>query len=149
MYLKKGGKNYFIFVCLYVDDIIYNSSIKSLVAELKSHMKNEFELMDFGLLHFFFGLEVCQVDGGIFILQKKYAKDLFKKFGMLNCKPTTTPMNLNEKVQQNDSIEMTDAQQFRSLVGGLIYLTHTRPDIYVASFQGPFRSSEAGYALHC
>ncbi|TYK01936.1 putative mitochondrial protein [Cucumis melo var. makuwa] len=48
---------------------------------------------------------------------------------MINCKPTTTPMNLNEKLQQNDGAKMTDAERFRSLVGGLIYLTHTRPDI--------------------
>ncbi|KAL0549966.1 hypothetical protein IC582_014461 [Cucumis melo] len=48
---------------------------------------------------------------------------------MINCNPATTPMNVNEKLQQNDGAEMADAQRFRSLVGGLIYLTHTRPDI--------------------
>ena len=89
LYVKKGGKNDFIIVCLYVDDIIYTSSSNSLVAEFKSHMKNKFEMTDLGLLHFFLGLEVCQTDGGIFISQKKYAKDLLKKFGMINCKPTT------------------------------------------------------------
>ncbi|KAL0558837.1 hypothetical protein IC582_003419 [Cucumis melo] len=129
LYVKKGGKNDFIIVCLYVDDIIYTSSSKSLVAEFKSHMKNKFEMTDLGLLHFFLGLEVCQTEGGIFISQKKYAKDLLKKFGMINCKPTTRPMNVNEKLQQNDGAEMANAQRFRSLVGGLIYLTHTRPDI--------------------
>ncbi|KAA0046865.1 putative gag-pol polyprotein, identical [Cucumis melo var. makuwa] len=129
LYEKKGGKNDFIIVCLYVDDIIYTSSSNSLVAEFKSHMKNKFEMTDLGLLHFFLGLEVCQTDGGIFISQKKYAKDLLKKFGMINCKPATTPKNVNKKLQQNDGVEMADAQRFRSLVGGLIYLTHTRPDI--------------------
>ncbi|KAL0541200.1 hypothetical protein IC582_021239 [Cucumis melo] len=58
--------------------------------------------------------------------QKKYVKDLLKKFGMINCKPETTPINVNEKLQQNDGAEMADAQRFKSLVGGLIYLTHTR-----------------------
>ncbi|TYK03583.1 putative mitochondrial protein [Cucumis melo var. makuwa] len=48
---------------------------------------------------------------------------------MINCKPTTTQMNVNEKLQQNDGAEMADAQRFRSLVGGLIYLSHTRPNI--------------------
>ena len=99
------------------------------VAEFKSYMKNKFEMTDLGLLHFFLGLEVCQTDGGIFISQKKYAKDLLKKFGMINCKPATTLMNVNEKLQQNDGAEMADVQRFKSLVGGLIYLTHTRPDI--------------------
>ncbi|KAA0042237.1 Retrovirus-related Pol polyprotein from transposon TNT 1-94 [Cucumis melo var. makuwa] len=74
-------------------------------------------------------LSWCQIDGGIFISQKKYAKDPLKKFGMLNCKSATTPMNLNEKPQQNDGAEMANAQRFRSLIGGLIYLTHTRSDI--------------------
>ncbi|KAL0558914.1 hypothetical protein IC582_003501 [Cucumis melo] len=48
---------------------------------------------------------------------------------MINCKLATTPMNVNEKLQQNDGAEMAHAQRFRSIVGGLIYLTHTRPDI--------------------
>ncbi|KAL0539376.1 hypothetical protein IC582_023587 [Cucumis melo] len=58
LYVKKGGKNDFIIVSLYVDDIIYTSSFKSLVAEFKSYMKNKFEMTDLGLLHFFLGLEV-------------------------------------------------------------------------------------------
>jgi len=85
------------------------SSSNSFVAEFKSKMKNKFETTNLGLLHFFLGLEVCQTDGGIFISQKKYAKDLFKKFGMINCKLATTPMNVNEKLQQNDGAEMADA----------------------------------------
>ncbi|KAL0554294.1 hypothetical protein IC582_008212 [Cucumis melo] len=129
LYVKNGGINDFIIVCLYVDDIIYTSSSKSLVAEFKSYMKNKFEMTDLDLLHFILGLEVCQTDGGIFISQKKYAKDLLKKFGMINCKPATTLMNVNEKLQQNDGAEMADVQRFKSLVGGLIYLTHTLPDI--------------------
>ena len=79
LYVKKEGKNDFIIVCLYVDDIICTSSSKSLVAEFKSYMKNKLEMTDLGLLHFFLGFEVYQTDGGIFISQKKYAKDLLKK----------------------------------------------------------------------
>ncbi|XP_055831030.1 uncharacterized mitochondrial protein AtMg00810-like [Solanum dulcamara] len=93
-------------------------------------MTNEFEMSDMGLLHYFIGLEVHQTDDGIFLSQRKYGKDLLNKFCMLNCKPTNTPMNINETLHQvNEEEEMTDARRFRSLVGGLIYLTHTRPDI--------------------
>jgi len=127
--VKKEGKNDFIIICLYVDDIIYTSSSIFLVDELKSQMMNEFELSDMGLLHYFLGLEVYQTEDGIFISQRKYASDLFNKFGMSNCKPATTPMNLNEKLQQEDGEEKAYAKRFKSLVGGLIYLTHTRPDI--------------------
>ncbi|KAK2976159.1 hypothetical protein RJ640_001087 [Escallonia rubra] len=78
---------------------------------------------------YFLGLEVKQGKDGIFISQKKYATDLLKKFNMLNCKVAATPMNVNEKLKIEDGTQSTDGRFFRSLVGGLIYLTHTRPDI--------------------
>ncbi|KAA3467261.1 Retrovirus-related Pol polyprotein from transposon TNT 1-94 [Gossypium australe] len=88
LYVKKEG-NDFIIVCLYVDDIIYTSSSTFLVDKFKSQMMNEFEMSDMGLLHYFLGLEVYQAED---------AKDLFSKFGMLNCKSATTPMNVNGKL---------------------------------------------------
>ncbi|KAH0711345.1 hypothetical protein KY289_007304 [Solanum tuberosum] len=128
LYVKKKG-NVFIIVCLYVDDIIYTSSSRFLLEEFKSQMMNEFEMSDMGLLHYFLGLQVHQTEKRIFLSQRKYARDLLNKFGMLNCKPAATPMNISEKLQQVNEEELTDAKRFRSLVGGLIYLTHTRPDI--------------------
>ena len=59
----------------------------------------------------------------------KYATDLLKRFNMLNCNGVTTPMNLNEKLQVEDGTNSANAKYFRSLVGGLIYVTHARPDI--------------------
>uniref|UniRef100_A0A3Q7HIM5 Uncharacterized protein n=1 Tax=Solanum lycopersicum TaxID=4081 RepID=A0A3Q7HIM5_SOLLC len=91
-------------------------------------MKN-FEMSDLGLLHYFLGLEVKQGIDGIFLSQRKYATDLLKKFTMVNCKVATTPMNINEKLCRDDGSEMANATYFRSLVGGLNYLSHTRPDI--------------------
>ncbi|XP_015159847.1 uncharacterized mitochondrial protein AtMg00810-like [Solanum tuberosum] len=83
-----------------------------------------------GLLHYFLGLQVHQTEEGIFLLQRKYTRDLLNiKFGMLNCKLAATPMSISEKLQQVNEEELTYAKRFRSLVGGLIYLTHTRPDI--------------------
>ncbi|XP_048231310.1 uncharacterized mitochondrial protein AtMg00810-like [Ricinus communis] len=78
---------------------------------------NGFEMSDMGLLYYFLGLEVHQAEDRIFISQRKYAKDLLSKFGMLNCKPIATPMNINEKLQHRDGAEMTDAWRFRSLYG--------------------------------
>ncbi|XP_049360646.1 secreted RxLR effector protein 161-like [Solanum verrucosum] len=126
--MKKEG-NDFIIVCIYVDDIIYTGSSSSLLEEFKSQMMNEFETSNMGLLHYFLGLQFHQTEEGIFLSQRKYARDLLNKFGMLNCKPVATPMNISEKLQQVNEEELTDAKRFRSLVGGLIYLTHTRPDI--------------------
>ncbi|XP_016544803.1 uncharacterized mitochondrial protein AtMg00810-like [Capsicum annuum] len=92
-------------------------------------MMNEFEMLDMGLLYYFLGLEVHQSEDEIFLSQRKYARDLLIKFGLLNCKPAATLMNIGEKLQLNDGAEMDNARSFRSLVGGLIYLTHTRSDI--------------------
>ncbi|KAK9740369.1 hypothetical protein RND81_03G030100 [Saponaria officinalis] len=64
-----------------------------------------------------------------FSSQENYARDLLKKFNMSNCKITTTPTNRNEKLQREDGTEHADGIMYRSLVGGLNYLTHTRPNI--------------------
>jgi len=66
---------------------------------------------------------------GIFVTQKKYATDLLKRFNMLHCKSMPTPMNVNEKLVVNDGTSMANAMQFQSIIGGLNYLCHTRPNI--------------------
>lgn len=129
LYLKKTGKDEFLVVCLYVDDMIYMGSNELIIAEFKTCMMKKFEMTDLGLLHYFLGLEVKQGFDGIFISQRKYAMDLLKKFNMLNCKVEATPMNINEKLSRDDNAEFVNATYFRSLVGGLNYLCHTRPDI--------------------
>lgn len=129
LYVKKEGKDACIIVCLYVDDIIYMSSSDFLVADFKSNMMKKFEMSDMGLLHYFLGLEVKQGVDGIFISQRKYATDLLKRSSLLNCNPAPTPMNINEKLQLKDGSDKANEKSFRSLVGGLIFLTHTRPDI--------------------
>ena len=129
LYLKREGKKDFLVVCLYVDDMIYMGSSESIVAEFKDCMMKKFEMSDLGLLHYFLGLEVKQGVDGIFISQRKYAMDLLKKFNMVNCKVAATPMNVNEKLCHDDGGKMANAIYFRSLVGGLNYLSHTRPDI--------------------
>lgn len=93
-------------------------------------MMEQFEMTDLGLLRYFHGLEVIQNSSGIFILQKKYATDLLKKFNMLNYKSNPTPMNASEKLVAEDGTGMADVR--RSIVGGLNYLCHTRPDLAFA-----------------
>jgi Reverse transcriptase (RNA-dependent DNA polymerase) len=105
---------------------------EELVEQFRSSTKQQFEMSDLGLLHYFLGLEVERESDSIFVSQRKYAKDLLKKFEMHNCKPASTPMNVNEKLVKEDGTGSTDGTKFRSLVGGLIYLTHTRPDISYA-----------------
>lgn len=128
LYLKKQV-NDLLLVCLYVDDMIYMGSSSSLVFKFKENMMKTFEMTDLGKLHYFLGVEIIQAADGIFISQKKYAIDLLRKFKMLNCNSTATPMNVNEKLQINDGSEPAEGKFYRSLVGGLIYLCLTRPDI--------------------
>ncbi|PKA48313.1 Retrovirus-related Pol polyprotein from transposon TNT 1-94 [Apostasia shenzhenica] len=132
LYVKKGGMSHILIVCLYVDDIIYTSSSSTFLNGFKEKMKHEFEMTDLGLLHYFLGLEIKQTSKGIFLSQEKYTSDLLEKFGMRNCNKVETPMNSSEKLQLEDGTSLANSKYFRSLVGGLMYLTHTRPDLLFA-----------------
>ena len=129
LYVKGSNHSDFLIVCVYVDDMIYLRSSQILIEEFKSSMTKEFEMTDLGKLKYFLGLEVSQVEDGVFISQRKYAKDLLHRFHMYNEKPAATPMNTSEKLRHDDGTEEADSSYYRSLVGGLNYLTHTRPDI--------------------
>lgn len=119
-------------VCLYVDDMIYAESCKSLVQEFKEQMMGEFDMTDLGHLRHFLGLEVIQEEDGIFMKQELYAKELFKKLGMMYCSLVMTPLQTSERLIRKDGENDENSTSYRSLVGGLIYLTHTRPGIAFA-----------------
>lgn len=116
-------------VSLYVHDMLYAGSSIELVSDFKWAIMNKFDMTDLGELHYFLGLEVSQTNEGIFVCQQKYTKDLLKKFNIEKCKVVASPINTNEKLQLEDGVKDADQHRFRSLVGRLIYLTHTCPDI--------------------
>ncbi|KAE8656488.1 Detected protein of unknown function [Hibiscus syriacus] len=89
-------------------------------------------MKELGQLKHFLGLEVDRTHEGIFRCQQKYAKDLLKRFGMLECKSTSTPIEPNIKMCAHEGKDLEDATMYRQLVGSLIYLTLTRPDISYA-----------------
>ncbi len=92
-------------------------------------MKSMFDMTDLGELKYFLGLEVTQACNGIFMTQKKYVEDMLKSFNMLGSKTAATPMNINEKLWSGDNTGITEASMYRSLIGRLIYVTHSRPNI--------------------
>ncbi|XP_014515533.1 uncharacterized protein LOC106773347 [Vigna radiata var. radiata] len=92
-------------------------------------MKKVFEMTDLGLMTYFLGMEITQKKNEIFICQKKYAKEILKKSHLGECKPMNTPMNKKEKLIKEDETDKVDEAYFRSLIGCLMYLTSTRPDI--------------------
>jgi len=128
LYVKLKDNDVLI-VSLYVDDILVTGSNELLVEEFKQEMMNVFEMTDLGLMTYFLGMEVKQSQNEVFICQKKYAKEISKKFQMKECKATSTPMNQKEKLSKNDGADKVDEGYFRSMIGCLIYLTTTRPDI--------------------
>ncbi|XP_014632951.1 uncharacterized protein LOC114420517 [Glycine soja] len=100
--------------------------------EFKVEMLRVFEMTDLGLMSFFLGMEVKQDHGGVFICQKKYEREILKKFRMEDCKSIATPMNQREKISKDDRADKVEEHQFRSLIGCLMYLTATRSDIMFA-----------------
>ena len=120
-----------MYVLVYVDDIIVASSIEQATSALLKDLQKDFALKDLGDLHYFLGIEVKKVRNGIVLTQHKYANDLLKKTGMVDCKPMSTPLSTSEKLSLHEGslLGPDDATQYRSIVGALQYLTLTRPDI--------------------
>jgi len=131
LYVKQKGNDVLI-VSLYVDDILVTGNHARLIEEFKQEMTDVFEMTDLGLMTYFLGMEVKQSQNEVFICQKKYAKEILKKFQMEECKATSTPMNQKEKLGKEDGTDKVDEGYFRSLIGCLMYLTATRPDILFA-----------------
>lgn len=129
LYKRIEGDDHILLVCIYVDDIVYLSSSEEMVKKFTQEMEMTFEMSDLGLLNYFLGLEVKQTEDGVFISQKRYAEESLKLFQMHQCKSVTTPMNVGEKLQIDDGTGNADSRSYRSMIGRLLYLTHTRPDI--------------------
>ena len=89
-------------------------------------------MTELGILHYFLGLQVHQTSKGIFIFQQKYALDLLQRFGMADCKPTPTPFQSSVVLFTSCSNPTIDPSFYRQLVGSLLYLTHSHPDISFA-----------------
>ena len=133
MYIKSQGNTGILIVSLYVDDLIFTGSDKKMIEDFKRDMMKKYEMSDLGFLHYFLGIEIYQNEEGVFICQKKYAKTLIEKFKMKDCKSVATPLIVNEKLSKEDGSKEVDASIYRSLVGSLLYLTASRPDIMFAT----------------
>ncbi|KAL0441848.1 UNVERIFIED_CONTAM: Retrovirus-related Pol polyprotein from transposon RE2 [Sesamum radiatum] len=132
LYIKSQGNDTLI-VSLYVDDLIYTGNNEKMIQVFKEDMMKTFEMSDLGLMHFFLGIEINQEKEGIFYMSRKYTETLLKKFKMESCKTVTTPLVTGEKYQKEDGSQKVDGSMYRSLIGSLLYLTATRPDIMFAT----------------
>eukprot|EP00253_Pinus_taeda_P011707 PITA_11707 len=131
LFIKKVGKT-IVYLVVYVDDLLMTGNNISYISSIKKELGKSFEMTDLGYAHYYLGIEVTQHPKSIFLSQKKYIGDLLNRFGMTECNPLTTPMEQNLKLTSIEGKEFEDATKYRQLVGSLIYITTTRPDISFA-----------------
>ncbi|XP_075079790.1 uncharacterized protein LOC142165046 [Nicotiana tabacum] len=117
---------------LYVDDILLTVSPTTLLQSLIQTLKSEFSMNDLGLVNYFLGVSITAHDGGYFLSQSKYVKELLGRANLLSSKPVSTHLSLKSLQHSDDSSPFSDPTLYRSLVGGLQYLTFTCPDIVFA-----------------
>ncbi|GJS95248.1 putative ribonuclease H-like domain-containing protein [Tanacetum coccineum] len=121
-----------LLVQVYVDDIIFGSTNKAWCDEFEVLMKGEFEMSAIGEMTFFLGLQVKQLPDGIFISQDKYVKDMLTKFDMESVRTATTPYEAAKTKLKDETDPPVNVHLYRSMIGSLMYLTASRPDIMFA-----------------
>ena len=131
VYILRSDDAHLLLV-LYVDDLIITGSTSFIIDSVKTSLQDRFAMTDLGLLHYFLGIEIHQSSAGITLSQPKYALDLLSRFHMSDCKPAHIPFLLGVKLEAKCTTPLVDATLYRQLVGSLIYLTHTQPDISFA-----------------
>jgi hypothetical protein len=131
LYTRRSGHGLLI-VGVYVDDLIVTGSDQQAIVDFKIEMMKLFRMSDLGLLTYYLGLEVEQRKDAITLRQSSYARKLLERSGMGDCKPCQTPMEEKLRLSKQSTAPKVDATRYRSIVGGLRYLVHTRPDIAFA-----------------
>ncbi|KAI3523163.1 hypothetical protein L1887_01220 [Cichorium endivia] len=123
------NENSFVAALIYVDDVIIVGNDIQKIKETKSFLNEKFSIKDLGPLKYFLGIEVTRTRDGMVLNQRKYILDILEDSGMMGCRPSAFPMEQNTKLGKNDEDVRVDANKYRRLVGRLLYLQATRPDI--------------------
>nr|GEU76107.1 putative ribonuclease H-like domain-containing protein [Tanacetum cinerariifolium] len=131
LFIKKDKKDIML-VQVYMDDIIFGSTKKSWYDEFEELRKNRFQMSSMGELTFFLGLEVKQKEDGIFISVDTYVAEILKKFNFLSVKTASTPIKTQKPLVNDEETADVDVHLYRSMIGSLMYLTASRPDIMFA-----------------
>lgn len=139
LFIKHSALGGVCVLLVYVDDIIVTGDDLEEIGGLKQQIVKEFEITDLGKLKYFLGIEVAHSRNGIFISQHKYVLDLLNETGILGCKPAETPVEQHHKLGECPEDVAVDKGSYLRLVGRLIYLSHTMPDIaYTVSVVSQF-----------
>ncbi|CAM8956126.1 unnamed protein product [Rhodiola kirilowii] len=120
---------HFLILLVYVDDVVLTGTSSALIERVKSFIHDKFQIKDLGNLKYFLGLEVARSPAGIFLNQRKYVMDMLDEYHFTECKPVKTPMETKHGLGLSSAPLLPDASVYRRLIGRLIYLTITRPDL--------------------
>lgn len=129
--IKEGSDNKIVLAEIFVDDTMFTGNDDQ-CKEFLELMNKEFEMSMFGQIKFFVGLQIQQNKNGIYITQSKYIREILKKFGMQDSKLVGTPMCTRLKLTKDDDSKEVDQTLYKSMIGKLQYVVHTRPDIALA-----------------
>ena len=121
-----------LYVLIYVDDLLIGGNDSDEIKKFKGYLSQCFHMKDLGPLKYILGIEVARSDAGIYLSQRKYALDIVSESGLLASKPATTPMEQNHKLATSEGAFFRDPEGYRRLVGRLVYLTYTRPELSYA-----------------
>ena len=116
-------------VQVYVDDIIFGATKHSLCEKFSNWMKSEFEMSMMGELTYFLGLQIKQTSEDIYISQSKYVYEILKKFNVSDSRSASTPMATGIQISKDQRGKEVDCTMYRGMIGSLLYLTASRPDI--------------------
>ncbi|KAD0786919.1 hypothetical protein E3N88_43719 [Mikania micrantha] len=128
LFIHKTGKTY-VAALIYVDDVIVVGNDMNKMQATKIELHDQFTIKDLGSLKYFLGIEVARTKEGIVLSQRKYTLDILRDMGLEGCRPSTFPMEQGLKLDKCENEQRVDAAQYRRLVGRLLYLQATRPDI--------------------
>jgi len=129
LFIKTAGGGKILILCLYVDDLIFTGNDNAMFEEFKKSMKTEFDMTDLGRMKYFLGIEVLQKADGIFITQRKYAQEILERFNMAQCNSVHNPVVPGFKLTKDEEGVAADSTVYKQIVGSLMYLTATRPDL--------------------
>jgi hypothetical protein len=114
---------------LYVDDMLITRDNEEHISSVKKQLGKLFMMTDFGSLSYFLGIEVVHSTKGYYLSQHKYIQDLLARFGIIDTRTATTPMDLHLQLRSSEGTPLADPSRYRHIVGSLVYLTVKRPDI--------------------
>lgn len=129
---SRGKGTSLVILLVYVDDIIVAGPNLEMINQVRTLLQQSFKLKVIGDLKYFLGLEIARASSGIFLSQRKYTLQLLSDTGFMGAKPQSLPLDLNIKLTDTEGTLLPDSSMYRRLIGRLLYLTISRPDITFA-----------------